>query len=108
MLTLSIKSLCFQVAALGAISNIVVDFTTHKSIFVQCGGIKQLVQLAKSMESAVRSNALWALKNFVFLADNRLKEGVFSELTASLISSLICGNKICLLAILHIVFSLVC
>ncbi|MBA0713149.1 hypothetical protein Golax_012193 [Gossypium laxum] len=78
-----------QVAALGATSNIVVDFTTHKSIFVQCGGMKQLVQLAKSMESSVRSNALWALKNFVFQADNRLKEGVFSELTASLLSSLI-------------------
>ncbi|XP_021279429.1 armadillo repeat-containing protein 8 isoform X2 [Herrania umbratica] len=78
-----------QVAALGAISNVVVDFTTHKCIFVQCGGMKQLVQLATSMESAVRSNALWALKNFVFLADNRLKEGVFSELTASLLSSLI-------------------
>ncbi|XVF69636.1 hypothetical protein PTKIN_Ptkin11bG0097600 [Pterospermum kingtungense] len=82
-----------QVAALGAISNIVVDFTTHKSIFVKCGGIKQLVQLAKSMEPAVRSNALWALKNFVFLADNTLKEGVFSQLTASLISSLICDPE---------------
>ncbi|KAA3455354.1 armadillo repeat-containing protein 8 [Gossypium australe] len=77
------------VAALGATSNIVVDFTTRKSIFVQCGGMKLLVQLAKSMESSVRSNALWALKNFVFQADNRLKEGVFSEFTASLLSSLI-------------------
>ncbi|KAL4284207.1 hypothetical protein GQ457_16G006420 [Hibiscus cannabinus] len=78
-----------QVAALGAVSNIMVDFTTRKSIFVQCGGMKQLVQLAKSMEPSVRSNALRALKNFVFQADNRLKEGVFSELTASLLSSLI-------------------
>ncbi|XP_017983156.1 PREDICTED: armadillo repeat-containing protein 8 isoform X3 [Theobroma cacao] len=82
-----------KVAALGAISNVVVDFTTHKCIFVQCGGMKQLVQLATSMESAVRSNALWALKNFVFLADNRLKESVFSELTASLLSSLICDPE---------------
>ncbi|KAK6235591.1 hypothetical protein SCA6_010928 [Theobroma cacao] len=82
-----------QVAALGAISNVVVDFRTHKCIFVQCGGMKQLVQLATSMESAVRSNALWALKNFVFLADNRLKESVFSELTASLLSSLICDPE---------------
>ncbi|XP_022754249.1 armadillo repeat-containing protein 8-like [Durio zibethinus] len=82
-----------QVAALGAVSNIVVDFTTRKSIFVQCGGMKQLVQLAKSMESAVRSNALWALKNFVFLSDNRLKESVFSELTACLLASLICDPE---------------
>ncbi|XP_022729521.1 armadillo repeat-containing protein 8-like isoform X1 [Durio zibethinus] len=84
-----------QVAALGAICNVVVDFTTRKSIFIQCGGIKQLVELAKSMESAVRSNALWALKNFVFLADNRLKEDVFSELTASMLSSLICDPEPC-------------
>ncbi|KAE8728368.1 F11M15.21 protein isoform 3 [Hibiscus syriacus] len=82
-----------QVAALGAVSNIVVDFRTRKSVFVQCGGMKQLVQLTKSMESAVRSNALWALKNFVFQADKRLKEGVFSELTASLLSSLICDPE---------------
>ncbi|KAK8601907.1 hypothetical protein V6N13_058423 [Hibiscus sabdariffa] len=82
-----------QVAALGAVSNIVVDFTTRKSVFVQCGGMNQLVQLAKSMESSVRSNALWALKNFVFQADNRLKEGVFSELTASLLSNLICDPE---------------
>lgn len=104
MLKPSIKSLCFQVAALGAISNIMVDFTTGKSVFVQIGGMKLLVQLAKSMEAAVRSNALWALKNFVFLADNRLKEIVFSELTASVLSSLICGNKIDLLTIFHNVF----
>ncbi|XP_022729522.1 armadillo repeat-containing protein 8-like isoform X2 [Durio zibethinus] len=84
-----------KVAALGAICNVVVDFTTRKSIFIQCGGIKQLVELAKSMESAVRSNALWALKNFVFLADNRLKEDVFSELTASMLSSLICDPEPC-------------
>ncbi|KAF2287379.1 hypothetical protein GH714_039783 [Hevea brasiliensis] len=35
-----------QVAALGALSNILVDFTTGKSTFVQCGGVKQLIQLS--------------------------------------------------------------
>ncbi|KDP22094.1 hypothetical protein JCGZ_25925 [Jatropha curcas] len=78
-----------QVAALGAISNIVVDFTTRKSTFVQCGGVKHLIQLSKSMDSTVRSNALWALKNMLFLADDRCKEGIFMELSASLLASLI-------------------
>ncbi|XP_021682977.2 uncharacterized protein LOC110666697 isoform X1 [Hevea brasiliensis] len=82
-----------QVAALGAISNILVDFTTGKSTFVQCGALKQLIQLSKSMESTVRLNALWALKNMVFLADDRCKEGIFMELTASLLASLICDHN---------------
>lgn len=81
----------FQVAALGAISNIVVDFLPHKSIFVQCGGVKELVQLTKSMDSSLRLNAVWALRNMVFLADTICKEGVFVELTASSMASLICG-----------------
>ncbi|GAV59756.1 Arm domain-containing protein [Cephalotus follicularis] len=82
-----------QVAALGAISNIVVDFTTRKTTFIQCGGVKQLVQLSTSMDSAVRSNALWALRNFIFLADDRCKEGVFSQLSASLLTRLICDPE---------------
>ncbi|KAJ6895725.1 armadillo repeat-containing protein 8 [Populus alba x Populus x berolinensis] len=85
-------SVSVQVAALGAMSNIVVDFTTRKSTFIQCGGIKQLVQLTKSMDSTVRFNALWALKNMMFLADDRCKEGIFLELTGSLLASLICDG----------------
>ncbi|KAG6762327.1 hypothetical protein NC652_023085 [Populus alba x Populus x berolinensis] len=88
-------SVSVQVAALGAMSNIVVDFTTHKSTFIQCGGIKLLVQLTKSMDSTVRFNALWALKNMMFLADDRCKEGIFLELTGSLLASLICDPEPC-------------
>lgn len=81
----------FQVAALGAISNIVVDFTPHKSTFIQCGGIKELVQLTKSMDSSLRLNAVRALRNMVFLTEKMCKEGIFVELTASSMASLICG-----------------
>lgn len=84
----------FQVAALGAISNIVVDFTPHKSTFVKCGGIKELVQLTKSMDSSLRLNAVWALRNMVFLADKMCKEAIFMELTVSSVASLICGNDL--------------
>ncbi|KAI8573189.1 hypothetical protein RHMOL_Rhmol01G0259400 [Rhododendron molle] len=82
-----------QVAALGAISNIVVEFSKHKSVFIQCGGVKQLVQLSKSMESAIRLNAVWALRNLMFLSDNRCKEGIFLELTVSTLTSLICDPE---------------
>ncbi|KAF8395853.1 hypothetical protein HHK36_019807 [Tetracentron sinense] len=78
-----------QVAALGAVSNMVVDFSTRRSTFIQCGGVKQLVQLSKSMDSTLRLNAVWALRNLVFLADTSCKEGIFLELTASTLASLI-------------------
>ncbi|KAK9274010.1 hypothetical protein L1049_018824 [Liquidambar formosana] len=82
-----------QLAALGAICNVVVDFTTRKSTFIQCGGVKQLVQLSKSMDSTIRANAVRALRNFLFLADKSCKEGAFLELTASLLASLICDPE---------------
>ncbi|KAI7984322.1 Armadillo repeat-containing protein 8 [Camellia lanceoleosa] len=82
-----------QVAALGVISNIVVNFTTPKSAFMQCGGVKQLAQLSKSMESTVRVNAVWALRNLMFLKDHRCKEEIFLELTASTLASLICDPE---------------
>lgn len=84
--------LCNQVAALGAISNIVVDFSTKRSVFIECGGVKELVRLSKSIELDIRLNALWALRNLMFVANNMCKEGIFMELTASLLASLVCGT----------------
>ncbi|KAL5062334.1 hypothetical protein RYX36_024071 [Vicia faba] len=82
-----------QVAALGAISNIVVDFTPNKSTIIQCGGIKELVHLTKSMDSSLRLNAVWSLRNMIFLADKMCKEAIFMELTASSVATLICADK---------------
>ncbi|KAL8129342.1 hypothetical protein V2J09_018497 [Rumex salicifolius] len=83
------SSLDVQIAALNTISNVVVDFASHKSTFVQCGGVKQLVQLSKSMDSDIRLHAVRALRNLIFLTDYRAKLGIFSELTTSTLSSLI-------------------
>ena len=86
-----------QVAALGAISNIVVDFSTKRSIFIECGGVKELVRLSKSMDLDIRLNALRALRNLIFFANNMCKAGIFVELTASLLASLVCGIvEVCL------------
>ncbi|KAJ4971447.1 hypothetical protein NE237_004546 [Protea cynaroides] len=78
-----------QVAALGAVSNIVVDFTSRKSIFIQCGGVKELIRLSKSMDTALRLNSLWALRNLMFLANKTCREDIFLELTSSMLASLI-------------------
>lgn len=78
-----------QLAALQAISNVVINFKAHKSLFMQCGGVKQLVLLSKSMESAIRANAVCALKNLTFLANNKCKEEILLELTASTLACFI-------------------
>lgn len=86
-----------QLAALGAISNIVVEFSTKRSIFIGCGGVKELVRLSKSMDLEIRLNALWALRNLMFLTNIMCKEAIFMELTASLLASLVCGTvELCL------------
>ncbi|CAI8583187.1 unnamed protein product [Vicia faba] len=82
-----------SVAALGAISNIVVDFTPNKSTIIQCGGIKELVHLTKSMDSSLRLNAVWSLRNMIFLADKMCKDAIFMELTASSVATLICDPE---------------
>ncbi|KAH9302010.1 hypothetical protein KI387_013593 [Taxus chinensis] len=78
-----------QVAALGAISNIVLDFIPHKKVFFKCGGVGQLIQLARSMDPMLRLNAMWALRNLMYLADMAVKQKVMMELTTSTLTSLI-------------------
>ncbi|KAI5064927.1 hypothetical protein GOP47_0019622 [Adiantum capillus-veneris] len=78
-----------QVAALSAVSNVVLDFTPHKSVFFQCGGVSQLIQLSRSMDPMLRLNAVWALRNLLYLADMSVKEKVMAELTVSTLTSLI-------------------
>ncbi|KAL4576912.1 hypothetical protein LXL04_013013 [Taraxacum kok-saghyz] len=84
-----------QVAALCTVSNLVVDFRTHKSLFVQSGGVKQLVELSKSMESSVRLNAVWALRNLMFLIDNRCKEEIFMDIKLFPLTRLISDSNAC-------------
>ncbi|KAJ7299085.1 hypothetical protein O6H91_Y307900 [Diphasiastrum complanatum] len=82
-----------QVSALGAASNIVLDFTPHKAVFFNCGGVSQLIQLARSMDSVLRQNAVWALRNLLYLADMMAKERVMRELTFSTLVDLICDSE---------------
>ena len=93
-----------QIAALSAVSNVVLDFTPHKSVFFQCGGVDQLIQLARSMDSMLRLNAVWALRNLLYLADMSVKEKVMAELTVSTLISLIQGKFALVFQILIKVF----
>ena len=82
-----------QAAALKALGNVVINFKTNKTIFIQSGCIKQLVQLSKSMDSVLRLNATWALRNLMFHANKTVRELVLSELTESALAGLISGEN---------------
>lgn len=84
-----------QVSALDAISNIVVDFLAHKTMFMKCGGVKQLVQLSKSMDATIRVKTVCALRNLTFLVSDKCKEEILSELTQLTLRSLICDPEVC-------------
>ncbi|CAN8303067.1 unnamed protein product [Cochlearia groenlandica] len=71
-----------QVAVLGALSNIVLDFSSPKSTFIEYGGMKQLMELSKSMDPNTRCNALRGLRNLMFLADKKRKELFYSDIKA--------------------------
>ncbi|KAF2611634.1 hypothetical protein F2Q70_00013720 [Brassica cretica] len=83
-----------QVAVLGALSNIVLDFSSpNKSTFIEYGGIKQLIELSKSMDANTRCSALRALMNLMFLADNKPKELFYSDVKAQGLACLISGKE---------------
>ncbi|KAH0920770.1 hypothetical protein HID58_020788 [Brassica napus] len=82
-----------KVAVLGALSNIVLDFSSPKSTFIEYGGIKQLIELSKSMDPNTRCSALRALRNLMFLADKKRKELFYSEVKAQGFVSLISGKQ---------------
>lgn len=85
-------SFTLQAAALKAMCNVVVDFKDKKTIFIQSGCVKQLVQLSKSMDPVLRINAVWALRNLMFHADRAGREHILCELTEAVLAGLICGN----------------
>ncbi|CAL9167523.1 unnamed protein product [Musa hybrid cultivar] len=82
-----------QIAALGALCNIVINCATRKSVLIKCGGVSQLVQLSKSMDSALRSKSVLALRNLMFLADITDKEFILKELTSCTLASLIYDSE---------------
>lgn len=79
--------------ALTAFGNIVLDFNPHKIVVMQLAGFIQLINLAQSMEPALRRNAVLALKNLLYMADITVKRRVMSELSVSTLCDLIRGES---------------
>jgi hypothetical protein len=51
-----------------------------KKVVLDNGGVQRLVTLVHSMDSNLRLNAIWALKNIVFSAESQIKDKIMKEL----------------------------
>jgi hypothetical protein len=71
-----------QECATAAICNIVLDFSPLKRAVIDGGGVAKLVEMVTEGKSeAVVVNALWAIKNLVYMADSDVKRGVVELLS---------------------------
>ncbi|KAJ6843361.1 uncharacterized protein M6B38_296240 [Iris pallida] len=87
------QSTSVQVAAVSVICNVAIDFTTQKCVLIQNGGVTQLIQLSRSMDSTLRLNSACALRNLMFIGDKTSKGQILNELTLSTLASLICDSE---------------
>ncbi|KAJ2989741.1 hypothetical protein NUW58_g3310 [Xylaria curta] len=78
-----------QIAATGCICNLVPDFSPMRDTLVNAGVLKILCEHAHSLNSALRLNALWALKNLVDSASLDLKKRCVEELESGWLVQLI-------------------
>ncbi|KAI0472302.1 armadillo repeat protein [Xylaria cf. heliscus] len=81
-----------QIAATACICNLVPDFSPMRDPLVDAGVLKVLCEHAHSLNSALRLNALWALKNLVDSASIDHKKRCVEELESGWLVQLICDD----------------
>ncbi|CAH7686537.1 armadillo-type protein [Phakopsora pachyrhizi] len=70
-----------KTVAMGALCNLVLDFSPMKIEVLSRNGIEKFVKLLKSTRyQSLRESALWALKNMTFSSSTQLKSKVISNL----------------------------
>ncbi|KAK9761756.1 hypothetical protein K7432_013109 [Basidiobolus ranarum] len=91
---LSDESISVQTTASATLCNIVLGFSPMKITVLESGGIERLVHLVSSMDSNLRLNAVWALKNLLFQAEPEIKQTVMKYLTYSKLQTLLNDSEI--------------
>lgn len=74
-------SLVVKRTACATLCNLVLDFSPMKETVLQEGGVKCLVELTVSEDQELKCNALWAIKNLLYLADTSIKMATMELLT---------------------------
>lgn len=85
---LSDASLLVQKTACAALCNLVLDFSPMKEAVLREGGVARLVELVESPEADLRLNALWALKNLLYLAETEIKTATMEKITYERLAAL--------------------
>lgn len=63
-------------------------FCSQQQVVLDGGGVAQLAALAHSMDPTLRLNAVWALKNLLFMADSYTKARVMREVGYATLAAL--------------------
>ncbi len=68
-------------AACATLCNLVLDFSPMKTSAISKGALDAVLLLLGNMNSSLRLNAVWALKNLLYMAEPTVKRAVMDKLT---------------------------
>lgn len=93
----SASSSLLKRTACAALCNLVLDFSPMKEKVLKLGGVKVLVALVdKALEDGeLAFNALWALKNLLYLADSKIKMASLSLIGKDRIEGILLKQDLC-------------
>lgn len=77
-----------KTAACATLCNMVLDFSSVKANLLEKGAVDLLLGLIRSMNTGLRLNAVWAMKNLLYLAEPKLKQTVMAKMTFDLLYEL--------------------
>jgi armadillo repeat-containing protein 8 len=69
-----------KIISSACVCNIVMDFSPMKKFFIENKGVEILVNNTKSMNSILKLNSIWALKNLSFKSNLQIKKKIIQSL----------------------------
>ncbi|KAM7200515.1 Armadillo-type fold [Naviculisporaceae sp. PSN 640] len=81
-----------QIAACGAVCNLVTEVSPMRETLIEAGVIKILCEHAHSQDPGLRLNSMWALKHLVWAVENKIKKQCLEELESGWLVQLICAD----------------
>lgn len=83
--------------ASGTLCNLLLEFSPSKEPILESGGVELLCSLTKKRDAALRLNAVWALMNVAFQAEQRVKLQILSSLGTDQIFRLLTDSELSVL-----------
>jgi len=77
-----------QTAACATLCNMVLDFAPMKAVVLGSGALDRIASLLASPDAGLRLNAVWAVKNLLYIADAPTKQAVMQRISFPLLHDL--------------------